>query len=280
MKKLSILFVLLLITSVFVFFYVREARNPFQSKPSFIVDFAKLPNGGLNRPDWDYFVGEPVYNNEQETYTDLSENSYVKNGILYIQAFKKEGGYTSAKISPKVNGQRVGFQAGKLEIVAKLPCGRGTWPAFWLLSRDNKYTQDLTDEQWAQDSYLWAKNGEIDMMEAAGSSCGEFSSDVHTYTSVVEGTDPNVGKAKISNPHEFHTFGLEWTLDHMTFTLDGKPYKTVLKGNDWPFDQPFYLMINLAMGGNVGGTIDDSDAKNWILAVKSITYYPLKPVQK
>lgn len=257
-----------------------KENSPFEDKPTLDIDFSVVNKGVLKASNWDFFETDPVYNDEQQKYTAESSNVRIENGVLYIQALKTDDGYTSAKISPKENGKRIGFLGGKFEITAKLPRGCGLWPAFWLLSLDQKYTKNATDEQWAKDQNFWSKNGEIDIMETTGCDPTQITSDVHTYSTVSSGNDSNVGSIKVKDADtQYHLYGLEWTAESLVFTIDGKAYHTVKKVADWPFDQPFYLMINLAMGGSLGGTIDDQSSEGWILAIKNIRYYPLK-VQK
>lgn len=192
-------------------------------------------------------------NNEAQFYTNAdSANAWVSGGILTITARKQdmEGkAYTSARLITKGKGD---WLYGRFEIRAKLPTGRGTWPAIWMLPTD-----------WAYGK--WPASGEIDIMENVGYDPDTIVASAHTESyNHVFNTQKN---ARIEWPgayNDFHTYSLEWEpdayriyLDHthyFTFVNEGTGYK------EWPFDKPFHLLLNLAIGGNWGGNqgIDDS----------------------
>jgi beta-glucanase (GH16 family) len=203
---------------------------------------------------WGYDVGGHGWgNNEWQYYTDGdSNNVFVKNGILSITARKekKQGkDYSSARM---VTRGKADFTYGRIEIRAKLPKGRGTWPAGWMLGSNLKEVD-------------WPLCGEIDILEHVGFDPDTIVGSVHTVTyNHIKGTQKSK-KLFIKNPYtEFHTYAIEWTAEQMVFFLDKNAYLTVQnehKSNkEWPFDKPQYLLLNLAVGGNWGGEkgVDDS----------------------
>lgn len=192
-------------------------------------------------------------NNEKQFYTSYdSSNAYVSNGALKITAHKKRmenKPYTSARLS---SANKASFQYGKFEVRAKLPSGKGTWPAIWMLGNNISTTK-------------WPDCGEIDIMEHVGYDKDSIHGTIHSaaYNHVI-GTQK--GKAIfIKDPYTaFHVYSILWTKDKMDFMVDGVVYNIIknehLTVKEWPFDQPFFFILNLAVGGNWGGKygIDDT----------------------
>lgn len=191
-------------------------------------------------------------NHELQYYTETdTTNAIIKNGLLKITAHKKQfdkNQYTSAKLITK--GRKL-FQYGRIEVRAKLPAGRGTWPAIWMLG-DNIDKAD------------WPDCGEIDIMEHVGFKKDTVYGSIHTKSfNHSIGTQVTKG-ILIENPYtSFHTYAIEWTPEKISFFFDDKQYlgfdnqhKTTA---EWPFDAPFYLILNLAVGGDWGGQqgVDD-----------------------
>ncbi len=204
-------------------------------------------NGLPDSNKWSYNVGGHGWgNNELQYYTDGDiSNASVSNGTLKITALqqKKEGkDYTSARL---VTDKKADFTYGKIEIRAKLPPGRGLWPALWMLG------SNVGDVGWPD-------CGEIDIMEHVGFEKDSVFGTIHSkaYNHII-----NTQKGKkifIKNPYdEFHLFTLEWTPERMDFLLDNTLYNHIQNEHkttaEWPFDSPFYLIVNLAVGGNLGG---------------------------
>jgi beta-glucanase (GH16 family) len=147
---------------------------------------------------------------------------------------------------------KASFQYGKIEVRAKLPAGRGTWPAIWMLGNNREIAG-------------WPACGEIDIMEHVGYDPDSIHGTIHTTAyNHMKGTQK--GKAIfIKDPYTaFHTYSIEWTPEKIDFFVDDQLYNHIknehLSTNEWPFDQPFYFILNLAVGGNWGGKkgIDDS----------------------
>jgi beta-glucanase (GH16 family) len=188
------------------------------------------------------------YNGEQQHYTARTDNAYVSNGTLKIVA-KKENytdynstkNYTSARLNSKFT-----FTYGRIEVRAKLPGGRGTWPAIWTLG------SNIT-------TVGWPSCGEIDIMEHVGNNIGEVSSAIHTPSSF--GNTVNKGIIEIPDTtSEFHVYTVDWTADKMDFYVDDTlfyTYNPASKNSDtWPFNKDQFILLNIAMGGTLGGTID------------------------
>jgi beta-glucanase (GH16 family) len=186
---------------------------------------------------WGYDTGGNGWgNNEAQYYTDGdSNNVFVQKGILSITArkAKKQGKeYTSARM---VTRGKADFTYGRIEIRAKLPKGRGTWPAGWMLGSNLKEVG-------------WPLCGEIDILEHVGFDPDTVVGSVHTVTyNHIKGTQKSK-KIFIKNPYtEFHTYSIEWTTEKMIFLLDNIPYLTVLNEHktekEWPFDKPQYLLL-------------------------------------
>lgn len=192
-------------------------------------------------------------NNEAQFYTSArTENASVKDGMLYITALKEdlEGKkYTSARLRTKGKGD---WLYGKFEIKAKLPEGRGLWPAIWMLSTDWEYGG-------------WPASGEIDIMENVGYMPDTILASAHTKTyHHTIGTQRSDTIVIPTCYDEFHLYQLEWQPDSYTVSVDDKPYFTFRNEgtgpNEWPFDKRFHLLLNVAVGGTWGGSrgIDDS----------------------
>jgi beta-glucanase (GH16 family) len=266
--------------------------NNFATTPAWSQNFTIMPNGPLSTSVWQFNIGNggpsnPGWGNgEQEYYTNSTNNARIEDGNLIIEALNQSMGgvdYTSARITttPSLN-----FTYGELDVIAKIPSGIGTWPAIWLLPSNGKYA--LTTAAGEQDPNNWLRDGEIDIMEATGSLPGQISSSAQSYTYNPGNNNERVAVLNIDNDAAaFHDYELQWTPSSLIFLVDGTPYHTVTKSPTdtylaWPYDQPFYLLLNIAMGGTEGGTdvqqfppygIDNSSGP-WEMTVKSINYYP------
>lgn len=213
-------------------------------------DYTGLPD----ETKWDYDVGGHGWgNNELQYYTaERPENARVENGLLTIEARKEnfEGSdYTSARLVSRNNGD---WTYGRFEIRAKLPRGRGTWPAIWMLPTDWLYGG-------------WPASGEIDIMEHVGYDMNRIHGTVHTEAfNHSKGTQRGRSILASNVDEEFHIYSIDWWPDRIEFFMDGEHYFTFTNSESgfavWPFDQRFHLLLNIAVGGNWGGAqgIDDS----------------------
>ena len=183
-------------------------------------------------------------NNEKQIYTRV--NHKVKDGYLTITARKEDSVYTSTRIVTK---NKKTFQYGRIEIKAKLPLGKGLWPAFWMLGSNI-------------DKMGWPACGEIDILEYVGKEPHTVFTSLHTTSS--HGNTVNSQKTYIPAIEEgFHVYEALWSPERIVFSIDGKQvYEYAPKHKtpeNWPFNQPFYFIINLAIGGNFGGPeVDDT----------------------
>jgi beta-glucanase (GH16 family) len=192
-------------------------------------------------------------NNELEYYTNDPKNVRIEDGMLIIEAVKeKKGGkdYTSTRIVSKTKGD---WLYGRIEVRAKLPKGRGTWPAIWMLSTEWKYGS-------------WPESGEIDIMEHVGYEPGIVHGTLHSGKyNHIKGTQQE-GKVTVADAMDnFHVYAVDWTKDKIDFYVDDKMYHSIPRNpsddfNGWPFDQKFHLIMNVAVGGNWGGAkgVDES----------------------
>ena len=206
----------------------------------------------LNADDWTHEVqGSGWVNNELQNYVnhktpDGKLVTEVRNGQLRITALKENGKVYSGRVYAKVNE---GWQHGYFEASIKLPSGKGTWPAFWMMPVGNNWSTNP-----------WPMCGEIDIIEEVGVVPNEVSSSIHTQDYNHTKNTQKTHKMTIDNAEgEFHTYALLWTADEMTTYVDGKVQLNVKKSdlgsghNQWPFHYPFYLILNLAWGGDWGG---------------------------
>ena len=202
-------------------------------------DYTGLPN----TTKWAYDVGGGGWGNgESQYYTNArSENARVENGNLIIEARKEnyEGkNYTSARLVSKGLGD---WKYGKIEVRAKIPTGKGMWPAIWMLPSENVYG-------------IWPKSGEIDIMENVGFEPNTIHWNVHTE-SYNHSIGTNKGdKDDFFEPYNnYYTYAVEWYEDSIRFLVDDVEYfqfdKESNNSNVWPFDQKFHLLLNIAVGG-------------------------------
>jgi beta-glucanase (GH16 family) len=199
---------------------------------------------------WDYDVGGQGWgNNELQYYTERrAENARVGGGHLIIEArheaWLDSSQYTSARL---VTRGHANWRYGRFEIRARLPAGRGTWPAIWMLPWD-----------WDLGNGSWPDNGEIDIIEHVGYDPGVVHATVHTKAhNHIDGTQISRQIEIADAQSAFHTYALEWDAQHLTAYVDREPYFTHTPGKGdwtvWPYDRPFYLILNIAVGGNWGG---------------------------
>jgi beta-glucanase (GH16 family) len=239
--------------------YAGPVERPVNAKLVWSDEF----NGtALDLTKWEYDVAfnkRGWFNKELQYYsTGRPENFHVGNGILTIEArhetldpakFPDWGGqsYTSGRIYSIGPGWTYGFY----EIRAKLPCARGTWPAIWMLPTDmNK----------------WPDDGEIDIMEQVGAEPNYIYSTLHTgLFNHVKGTQRSAQKSVPSSCSDFHVYQLDWRPDRIDIGVDGEGILRVANDQPggkgaWPFDVPFKMILNLAIGGDWAGArgIDDA----------------------
>ena len=200
-------------------------------------------DGAPNSANWTYDLGTGTNgwgNNEAQVYTNDPSNVIVENGVLKITAIAENGGYTSARLKSQ---DLFEFTYGRVEISAKLPDGGGTWPALWMLGAN---FEDVG----------WPNCGEIDIMEHVGNNINDVSSALHFPGN--SGGNAVVDRTTVSDATTaFHVYSVEWSSNQIIFAIDGTPYHTYSYGTNVPFyENDFFLILNVAMGGTLGGTID------------------------
>ena len=240
---------------------VRSAQRQETRKDKLVWSDEFNYNGLPDSSKWSYDVGDGCPNvcgwgnNELQYYTEKrSENARVEQGNLIIEARRENKGkksYTSARLVSKHKGD---WLYGRIEARIKLPTGRGTWAAFWMLPTDWKYGD-------------WPKSGEIDIMEHVGFMPDSIFGTVHTNAfNGMNGKQKSKSIYTTDAEQEFHVYAADWTPEYIEFSMDGKPYhrfKNRHKSVDeWPFDQKFHVIFNMAVGGNWGGS-KGVDEKIW-----------------
>jgi len=209
--------------------------------------------GKPNPKHWNVDTGGWGFgNNESQHYTDRLKNVFVKDSLLHLVAYKEdyeENKYTSGKVNTY---GKMDMMYGKIEVKAKLPLGLGTWPAIWMLG--NNIKQGVS----------WPACGEIDIMEFVGQEPDKVLFSLHSQGyNHKKNNNPHVKKTFNNLGEKFQVFSMIWEPDKFEFYVDGIHQHTIERKNktipeDWPFQAPFYLILNLAIGGTLGGEIDDS----------------------
>ena len=179
-----------------------------------------------------------------EYYTNRIENAAISGGTLKINAIKENysgSAYTSARMITK---DKYAFKYGKVEVKAKLPVGVGTWPAIWMLGSDISIVN-------------WPACGEIDIMEHLGRDLNNIYGTFH-YPGH-SGGSADGGTKKIENATTaFHIYTLEWSATILKISVDGEPVHNLVNSGSVPFNHDFFIILNLAMGGNFSGPVDPS----------------------
>ena len=213
----------------------------------------------MDAKKWNYEPHEPGWtNNELQEYTTSTENVFVRDGKLVLKAIKTQKDGKDYYTSGKVTGQnKTDFQYGKVVVSAKVPEGQGLWPAIWMMPKDESF--------YGQ----WPKCGEIDIMESLGNETTKSYSTIHYGEPHAEQQGTIVKEGAESFSAKFHEYSVEWEPGEMRFYTDGELVLTV---NDWftavqgeddkpypaPFNQPFFVQMNLAVGGDWPGNPDET----------------------
>ncbi|AOW20695.1 glycoside hydrolase family 16 protein [Urechidicola croceus] len=208
-------------------------------------------DGAPDSSNWTYDTGTGSSgwgNNEEQYYTDRLDNSYVEDGVLKIiskaESFNSSN-YTSARL--KTQGL-YDFTYGRVDVRAKLPSGGGTWPAIWLLGSNIE-------------TVGWPACGEIDIMEHVGNNEGIIGAALHTPSS----SGATINRADYDVPtatSEFHVYSVHWSPDEITFLVDDEVFYVYEPSEQnpqtWPYTADQFIILNTAMGGNLGGAIDSN----------------------
>jgi beta-glucanase (GH16 family) len=252
------------------------------------VHGAANDGSGAHRPTWrlhwyDEFDGTSLdpekwnvvtwparkVNDEDQAYTSRPRNLRVLAGKLVLEAHREDyddARYTSARVNSSGKGD---FLYGRVEVRARLPRGMGTWPAIWMLPSDPfRYATRCgpgTDWQGSGECDAWPNSGEIDIMEHVGYQMGHVHATVHNEAYYWAKWEQRKGRILLDDVDEaYHIYELEWTPERIDAFVDGARYFTYVNEHEgwrsWPYDHPFHLVLNLAVGGawgRAGGGIDD-----------------------
>lgn len=221
-----------------------------KKKQENIVFFEDFNTENLNETYWNYELGNGCPNlcgwgnNERQYYT--KDNVSIKDGNLVITATKDSTKYYSGRITTK---DKVEFTYGTVEVKAKLPLGHGLWPAIWMLGSDIEEVG-------------WPACGEIDIMEYVGKIPHKIHTTLHTPSSFGQSINTNV--ETLENIEEgFHVYKTNWSKDAIQFYIDNQLVYTFSPEEkdekNYPFNKPFFVILNMAIGGSFGGPdVDDS----------------------
>lgn len=213
--------------------------------PSLVWSDEFNTDGAPNLAKWGYDLGAGSGgwgNSELEYYTNRSDNVIIQGGVLKIKAIKENysgSAYTSARMLSK---GLFSFKYGRVEISAKLPAGVGTWPAIWMLGSDISTAG-------------WPACGEIDIMEYKGSDVNKIYGTLH-YPGRSGGNADGSTKVITNASTEFHTYSLDWSATAIKIYVDGQLIHSVANTSAIPFNHDFFMILNVAMGGTFGGTVD------------------------
>lgn len=225
----------------------------------------------LDETKWSPNVWESRFvNDEDQAYTSRPQNLRVENGMLVIEAHRED--YQGAKFtSGRVHSSGKGdFLYGRFEIRAKLPRGQGTWPALWMLPSSPFTYATKCDEgvEWQgnPDCDAWPNSGEMDIMEHVGYQMNHVHGTVHNKAYYWAVWEQRKGRILLDGvDEEFHVYAMEWTPERVDIFVNDSHYFTYMNEHTgwetWPFDQPFHLIMNVAVGGywgRAGGPIDES----------------------
>lgn len=251
MLKIKIITLLILCSHLYL-----SAQNKFENTPYWEENFCNKEK--IDTTYWSYVLG--MRGQESEYYTDNIKNIHIKKGKLVIRALNEKKGKALCT-SGRIHTQgKVSFLYGKIEIKAKCPTGKGIWPAIWMIP-----------EKWS------LPFGEIDIMEYIDCWKSEkYQINIHVVTKdKVRKMYPKMVNA---NVNKYHIYTLEWYKDKLIFLLDNKIYYTFHKeeGKPWPFDKPYYLILNVAYGGWGGTCGIDESIFPCEMKVDWIKYYKLK----
>lgn len=239
---------LLAISFLFLLACSEDEKQQVITKTKLVMQEEFDSNGAPNPALWSFDIGTGNNgwgNNEQQYYTDRPENIVVEDGMLKITARQElflGSSYTSARILTKGKFEQ---KYGRIEARIKMPWGKGLWPAFWMLGANI-------------DEVSWPQCGEIDIVEYLGNQPTKVLGTVHGpgYSA-----DQSVSKTyTLPNSRfdtDFHIFGIEWGENYINYYVDDVLYNQITPADvegEWVFNQPFYIILNMAVGGNLPGS--------------------------
>lgn len=225
----------------------RKAGKDVSSGGYELVWADEFDGAGINPENWSFEIWQAGrVNNEWQQYVKNPDNYRVQDGLLYITATRtgknEKGGYSSTRLTS--NGKKE-FLYGRIEFSARMPSGTGTWPALWMLGANIDETG-------------WPGCGEIDIMEYVGFQPDTVHSNIHNLNQSGE-TDFHMVVPLVTAEEDFHVYGIVWSPDSINFYIDDpgnivNVYAPETKTDEnWPYNNPFFLIMNFAVGGNWGG---------------------------
>lgn len=239
MKKWKLFILLLMQPALFQQQIFSQSNKGYELVWSDEFNYTGLPDS----TKWGYNIGAGGWGNEEsQYYSKRINNAVVKNGTLKIIAAKEKyqgSDYTSARLLTK---NKFSFTYGKVSARAKIPVGKGTWPAIWMLGAN--------DEQAG-----WPQCGEIDIMEHAGNRPNKIYGTLH-YPGHSGGNGDGATMMVKNVAGSFHVYSMEWDSTAIRIYVDGKLNHAVANSGNIPFNHDFFLIMNVAMGGGFGGSID------------------------
>ncbi len=285
-KDKALVFMSFLLVATFVISSCSTSEDQTVAQFTELVMQDEFDIDGAPNPDiWGYDIGTGFNgwgNNELQYYTDRPENVTVQNGMLIITAREESyqgSDYTSARLLTKGKFEQ---KYGRFETRMRLPSGKGIWPAFWMLGSN---IEEVSDDD--SSTYQWPFCGEIDIMENAGSKPTIVSGALHGPG--FSGGTPILKKYDLQNERVdtgFHIYGIEWGPDYINFYIDDVLYNQITpddlpdgpfpdyfedvftdpveyelykeKWNQWVYDQPFYMLLNVAVGGLFDGSPNEN----------------------
>ncbi len=231
-------------------FNCNDDGNDDDNEPGNLGDYALVWNDEfddnvIDNTKWNFEIGTGSWgwgNGEHQYYTDRNVNAFIEDGKLIIQALAENyagSNYTSARMTTKNKGD---WLYGKILARIKVPEAGGTWPAFWMMPTNSVYGG-------------WPHSGEMDIMEHYGCNPGEVSSTVHNNVyNWNGGVPPTSYLYDTSATTDFHIYEMQWSEDELNFYVDGTYIGTYFRTNSgwqqWPYDQEFYIILNLAIGSH------------------------------
>lgn len=257
-----------------LFSCTKDEKQTVTTKFNLVFEDEFEVNGSPDPANWSFDIGRGPLNdgwgnNELQFYK--SENTIVQNGYLIITAKSEEGNsYTSSRLKSRNKFEQ---KYGRFEARIKLPLGKGMFPAFWLLGENfceaqtqigNNVICDSSLPNYEAGNVLWPQCGEIDIMEYLGNKPTEVFGTIHGPG--FSGGNSISKKYNLSNDrfdNDFHVFGVEWTENHINWYVDNVLYNQITrqdveeKGGEWVFNNSFYMILNLAVGGNLPGRPND-----------------------
>lgn len=230
----------------FCFLFSLNLAEPVIAQDYKLVWSDEFNGDSLDTDTWKFWEGT-AYNNELQYYTPRSKNAHIKDGKLFLEAHREnymDREFTSARIS--TDSTHIGWEQGRFEARLKMPEGKGFWPAFWLMPINN---------------LGWPRSGEIDIMEYRGNEPYTTSGAIHFWREGCEGNSVECRKFLVEEftqenklSEEFHTYALEWTDEELIWYLDDLEFQRIpfneVKAEYNPFTGPFYIILNLAVGGD------------------------------